>query len=222
MTSFRHRASFVATANDAADLLRDSTGNRRFVTLHLEGIDWSYRELDVLQLWSQAVSLYKSGFDHTLSHEEAAWRDTANARVESVRNSVVADVLLEVMEEVMYTIEKEGLVGGGYSTLYYPTKEQDWSPYPSDKQSSQLGPLKAVIRDGMILWHARHLYDYIADCVREKPEAVASQVRRLIGRFASPDTKPHRAEGVQFKAFSLSLDQVKELVQYIAGGSPES
>jgi hypothetical protein len=92
----------------------------------------------------------------------------------------------------------------------------------SDKQTSQLGPLKAVVKDGEVIIHARNLYDFIADCVREKPEVVASQVRRIIGRFASPDTKPYRVNYVQFKAFSLSLDQVKELVQYIAGGSPES
>ena len=51
--------SFVATTN-IPDFLRDETGNTRFITFDIEGIDWrEYTKMDVNLVWSQAYHLYQ-------------------------------------------------------------------------------------------------------------------------------------------------------------------
>lgn len=51
-------ASFIGTVN--GDFLVDKTGNRRFLTVGIESIDWGYTEnIDKGQLWAQAVCACK-------------------------------------------------------------------------------------------------------------------------------------------------------------------
>ena len=73
-------ASFIGTINADAGFLVDRTGNRRFLVCSIEKIDWAYADdLDVNQLWAQAVYLYRNTGDAwMLSEAERAERDAAN------------------------------------------------------------------------------------------------------------------------------------------------
>lgn len=64
-------ASYIATVNFEGALLDDPTGNRRFFPVTLTGIDHAYaNEVDLHQLWAQAVALYRAGEPWRLCPEE--------------------------------------------------------------------------------------------------------------------------------------------------------
>lgn len=55
-------ASFIGTINeDGTGFLHDPTGNRRFSVIHLDGIDWSYTQIDRDQLWAEIYAAYLRG-----------------------------------------------------------------------------------------------------------------------------------------------------------------
>lgn len=74
-------ASFVGTVNDdGTGYLRDTTGNRRFMCVDLTGIDRRYSvDVDVNQVWAQAVALCRSGETGTPDECEVEVRDAINA-----------------------------------------------------------------------------------------------------------------------------------------------
>lgn len=64
--------SFIGTINeDGAGFLTDPTGNRRFVIINIDHIDFRYsKEMRAEQLWAQAMALYKKGEQWRLTAEE--------------------------------------------------------------------------------------------------------------------------------------------------------
>ena len=74
-------ASFVGTVNDdGTGYLKDTTGNRRFMCVDLISIDRRYSsEVDVNQVWAQAVALCKAGETGTPLACEVAIRDVINS-----------------------------------------------------------------------------------------------------------------------------------------------
>jgi len=71
-------ASFIATVN-SDDFLVDETGNRRFLCLKISGLNWEYsQKINPDQIWAQAVSLYKSGYDFRLDSTEKNYRNEIN------------------------------------------------------------------------------------------------------------------------------------------------
>lgn len=70
-------ATFGGSVNEDTYLV-DNTGNRRFFGVALTGINWDYTNIDKDSLWSELVSLYRSGMDTTLSQEETAYQRGAN------------------------------------------------------------------------------------------------------------------------------------------------
>jgi putative DNA primase/helicase len=74
--------SFIGTVNNTTGFLADETGSRRFYICRLTHIDWSYRDLDVDQLWAQAVSEYQAGASPHLTREEKAAQAVVNQRYE--------------------------------------------------------------------------------------------------------------------------------------------
>ena len=71
-------ASYLGTINQDAGFLEDDSGNRRFVIVAVDSIDWNYTEIDVKQLWAQIVAAYRSGHRWELTPEEESQRDTTN------------------------------------------------------------------------------------------------------------------------------------------------
>lgn len=72
--------NFIGGSNNESDLgfLDDPSGNRRYVTLKVDALDWSYSRLDVNQLWAQAVGLYRQGVSADLTPEERAFQREGN------------------------------------------------------------------------------------------------------------------------------------------------
>jgi hypothetical protein len=72
-------ASFIGTINSDAGFLVDRTGNRRFLVCTLTDIDWSYvQDVDVNQVWAQALYLYRESDDWRLSAADQIRRDRVN------------------------------------------------------------------------------------------------------------------------------------------------
>ena len=56
-------AALAATANEE-NVLKDTTGNRRFIPIKVDSIDFdAYNAIDKTDLWAEVYHLYKSGFD---------------------------------------------------------------------------------------------------------------------------------------------------------------
>jgi hypothetical protein len=89
-------ASLIGTINeDGAGFLTDPTGNRRFVIICLKKINFAYStELDIKNLWAQAVELYRVGTPWRLSAEEANKQRAINIEYEML--SAVATKFFEI------------------------------------------------------------------------------------------------------------------------------
>lgn len=72
-------ASMIGTVNDGVGFLSDETGSRRFLVFRVTAIDWAYsKNVDVNQLWAQAVALYRAGEPWRLLPCEATARNKQN------------------------------------------------------------------------------------------------------------------------------------------------
>jgi hypothetical protein len=122
-------ASLLGTINeDGAGFLTDPTGNRRFVIICLERLNWNYlTEVDSSNLWAQAVALYKKGYPWQLKPEEARLQREINARYEM--DSIVATKFFEyftvepeseeftTVDDIIGTLESAGLKGHQQANL---------------------------------------------------------------------------------------------------------
>lgn len=93
-------ASYLGTINDdGAGFLSDATGNRRFVVVDLVRIDWAYAtEVDPVQLWAQAVALWRTNPKaYVLTPEETAFRDRNNE--EHSEHDPIADMIDHCFEK---------------------------------------------------------------------------------------------------------------------------
>lgn len=74
--SYPRRTVFFASVNDS-QFLRDLTGNSRYWVIPVESID-NEHEVDMQQVWAQALTLQRAGERHWLSAEEMALLNEAN------------------------------------------------------------------------------------------------------------------------------------------------
>jgi predicted P-loop ATPase len=96
-------ASLIGTINsDGAGFLRDTTGNRRFLTIRMSRIDWSYSEIDVSNLWAQAVAMFRNGEPWRLTASEREMRDTINQQYQTQN-------YLEVLFDKFFVVRPERL-----------------------------------------------------------------------------------------------------------------
>jgi len=82
-------ASLIGTVNDGSGFLADETGNRRFYVLSIKALDWAYAQLDVTQIWAEAVARYRAGESWLLLPEEAAHQAQQNQQY--MTESVLVD-----------------------------------------------------------------------------------------------------------------------------------
>lgn len=72
-------ASLIGTVNsDGAGFLTDTTGNRRFMIMPINRIDFAYTSLDINQIWAQALALYQAGEPSQPTTEERAIQEAIN------------------------------------------------------------------------------------------------------------------------------------------------
>ncbi|MBL7837623.1 MAG: hypothetical protein JNM67_08910 [Bacteroidetes bacterium] len=76
-TEMPRLANFFASTNNTK-FLTDLTGNVRWICFRISSIDWSYSDLDINQLWAQALELFKKGADCQLTKEEREENDRRN------------------------------------------------------------------------------------------------------------------------------------------------
>lgn len=77
-------ASLIGTVNNEAGFLHDTTGNRRYLVVTLRSIDWQgYIQMDVNQVWAEAVALYRAGESWRLTADEQVVRDAINKDYET-------------------------------------------------------------------------------------------------------------------------------------------
>jgi predicted P-loop ATPase len=84
-------ASFVGTVNNESGFLADPTGNRRFLVVGLTAIDWAYQQLDIDQIWAEAVARLRAGESWQLLPEEANHQAAQNRQYQT--DSVLIDHL---------------------------------------------------------------------------------------------------------------------------------
>jgi predicted P-loop ATPase len=75
-------AALVGTLNNSTGFLTDDTGNRRFMITWLTSLDFRYADLDVNQVWAQAVHLYRDNEPWKLVGEERTSQRDINKRYE--------------------------------------------------------------------------------------------------------------------------------------------
>lgn len=80
-------ASLIGTVNESDGFLADSTGNRRFLVVTIDAIDFAYMQLDIHQLWAEALHAYQQGEPWELTPEEYA------AQTETNRQHETSDIL---------------------------------------------------------------------------------------------------------------------------------
>lgn len=77
---YRNLANHIATLNDdGMGFYTDITGNRRYLTCHLQEVDPHVYEYDIDLLWATAVALLNQGERWQLTQEEQQRRDEINA-----------------------------------------------------------------------------------------------------------------------------------------------
>ncbi len=71
------RASFIGSTNEDT-FLSDTTGSVRWLCFEISKINWPYDHIGIDQVWSQAYSLYKSGFKFQLTVDELRENELRN------------------------------------------------------------------------------------------------------------------------------------------------
>jgi len=84
-------ACLIGTLNNSTGFLTDDTGNRRFLITHLTRMDFHYMDIDVNQVWAQAVQLYRDKEPFKLVGEEKQAQNETNKGYEV--SSLIADYL---------------------------------------------------------------------------------------------------------------------------------
>lgn len=84
-------ACLVGTLNNSTGFLTDDTGNRRFLITRLTKLDFHYMNIDVNQLWAQAVHLYRDKEPFKLVGEEKTAQQDVNKSYEV--ESLITDYL---------------------------------------------------------------------------------------------------------------------------------
>lgn len=77
-------AGLIGTVNDAGGFLNDTTGTRRALVIPITSIDWRYTSnVDVIQVWAEAVAAYRAKEAISLTADERDTQTQINANYET-------------------------------------------------------------------------------------------------------------------------------------------
>lgn len=95
----RRYASFIGTTN-SEEVLRDPTGNRRYLCVYVTGMIDTEKKINHAQLYSQAVHLIQSGVRYWINDEDEALIKETNSRFEIVQSlEMIFHAMFESPEE---------------------------------------------------------------------------------------------------------------------------
>jgi len=124
-------SSFIGTVNNVSGFLNDPTGHRRYMSVHLKAIDWSYTKLDAGQLWAQAKDDYDNGCPWVLTAQETELARIANAEYE------VYDPLDDVLTDSFEITEKPADFCS-YLTISNRLHREGWSLRSPRQEAAQI------------------------------------------------------------------------------------
>ena len=93
--------NFVGSTNNS-EFLNDPTGSVRWLCFEIENINWEYSKVVNMDLvYSQAYSLFKSGFDYKVTPEELAENEKSNEKhtVQTKEMSAILEHFSKVKDE---------------------------------------------------------------------------------------------------------------------------
>lgn len=126
-------ASHIGTVNNLNGFLTDGSGNRRFMVCTLESIDWAYaEEIDVDQLWAEAVHLYRQGESWQLTEAEQRMQSSINRRYE-----VDTGLMDWILEHFVITNEDADFVSTAAIAL--KLQEQGYKCYNTSILQKEIG-----------------------------------------------------------------------------------
>jgi len=217
-TCIRHRASYMATANEAADLLRDSTGNRRFVALPIDSIDWAYAQIDKQQLWAQAVALFEQGWDYKLTDEEKEFQTNTNAKHEALRSGSIGDIMLELLDTAVYIWANQS--PGQELNLLPPdllAREYLRMIDAEDGSMAAVEPVGEVSQTGEIAIWASQLANLAARVVRGgDAHRYAQEINAMANRVGGKLSQLRYINGVRRRCVTLTIEQAQALIEYLS------
>jgi len=218
-TTIRHRASYIATSNIADDLLRDSSGNRRFVALNIESIDWGYESIDKLQVWAQAVALYRAGWDWNLGDQEKEFQTQTNSKHEALRSGSIGDIMLELLDNAI----------GLWGNLTPKTPELSLLPTDllareylrmigaEDGSMAAVEPIGEVSISGEIAIWASQLANLAARVIRGgDAHRYAQEINAMANRVGGKLSQLRYINGVRRRCVTLTIEQAQALIEYLS------
>lgn len=160
-TSFKRRASFVASTNQY-EFLTDETGNVRWLVFrinrinHDNGGEFGYQQnIDLDKVWSQAFYLLNSGFEYILNKEEVGKQEQKNRQY--IKTTDEMEIIRKIFQpaeenspqaEFMSTkqitdiVEREGAIKTNRNFVGKALRTEGYeisSKYNSEKGYSQKG-----------------------------------------------------------------------------------
>lgn len=94
---YKRNASFCGTSNNA-ELLRDATGDRRYLVFELtQAIDFAaYNAIDKTQLWAQIITMFNNGFNYKFDRseiEKIIHRNSANFTMQTQEDCFIDEII---------------------------------------------------------------------------------------------------------------------------------
>ncbi len=103
-SNYTRRCSFCGTAN-GTNILHDITGNRRFLCQNVLSIDYQLHDINLEQVYAQAIQLFRTGFQYWFSKDEQSVVETNNARFRamSLEEELISSYYVATKDESRYT-----------------------------------------------------------------------------------------------------------------------
>ena len=79
------RVSFVGSTNEDT-FLTDTTGSVRWLCFEIVSLNWDYKKIEIDKAWSQAYTLYMSGFKYQLTVDEIKENEIRNEQFQQLSN----------------------------------------------------------------------------------------------------------------------------------------
>lgn len=134
----KRRCSFVGSTNNE-EFLSDETGNVRWICFAINSINWDYtKDIDIDKVWSQAWSLFKTGFEYQLNREEIIENENANA------SFLIRTPEMELLQKYFAPSAKDG-PGAEFMTTTEITNEIRTKAYGVNIFPGQMGKALKIL-----------------------------------------------------------------------------